>query len=208
MRRQIDRRSEGRDVAAVVGRRQLTRAIECQYTKARLLVPLVVLVHSPRVLPAPMPAVLCVHRDLLLPQYMRQARTDQKTGLVAPVYRSEALAAALRRAKLAGTSVGVRRQRSWSATAPVTRARWYSDRRRLHGATFKLDPGPAFRPAGCSAATSPGPLRLAAAHRVGGKIAVQSLDVTPIGTVYFQLPRWNRFRGRHLEHSSTSGWSM
>ncbi len=67
----------------------------------------VVLVHSPWVLPAPMLAVLCVHRDLLLPQYMRQARTDQKTGLAAAVYWSDALAAALRRAKLAGTSVGV-----------------------------------------------------------------------------------------------------
>ncbi|MGW5742060.1 diguanylate cyclase [Amycolatopsis sp. NPDC003861] len=67
----------------------------------------VVLVHSPWVLPAPMLAVLCVHRDLLLPQYMRQARTDQKTGLAAAVYWSDALTAALRRAKLAGTSVGV-----------------------------------------------------------------------------------------------------
>ncbi len=32
------------------------------------------------------------------------------------------------------------------------------DRRQLHGVTFTLDPGSAFRPAGCSAAPSPGPL--------------------------------------------------
>lgn len=35
-----------------------------------------------------------------------------------------------------------------------------------------------------------------------------SVLTPPTDTVYCQLPRWNRFRGRHLDHSSISGWLM
>nr|WP_237439574.1 GGDEF domain-containing protein [Amycolatopsis rubida] len=52
-------------------------------------------------------AVLCVHRDLLLPQYLRASRTDQKTGLATPVYWAGVVTAALDRAKLSQTGLGV-----------------------------------------------------------------------------------------------------
>ncbi|HKN52313.1 MAG TPA: GGDEF domain-containing protein [Amycolatopsis sp.] len=65
------------------------------------------LVHDPWVLPAPMIAILAVHLDLLLPQYMRAARTDQKTGLASPVYWTDVVSAELRRAELSQTDVGV-----------------------------------------------------------------------------------------------------
>lgn len=67
----------------------------------------VLLVHEPWALPAPMIAVLCVHRDLLLPQYLRASRTDQKTGLATPVYWADVVTAALDRAKLSETGLGV-----------------------------------------------------------------------------------------------------
>ncbi|WP_406635293.1 diguanylate cyclase [Amycolatopsis sp. WGS_07] len=67
----------------------------------------VLLVHEPWALPAPMIAVLCVHRDLLLPQYVRASRTDQKTGLATPVYWADVVTAALDRAKLSQTRLGV-----------------------------------------------------------------------------------------------------
>lgn len=67
----------------------------------------VLLVHVPWALPAPLIAVLCVHRDLLLPQYLRAARTDQKTGLVTSVYWADVVTAELDRANLAGTGAGV-----------------------------------------------------------------------------------------------------
>ncbi|SFO82554.1 GGDEF domain-containing protein [Amycolatopsis rubida] len=67
----------------------------------------VLLVHEPWALPAPMVAVLCVHRDLLLPQYLRASRTDQKTGLATPVYWAGVVTAALDRAKLSQTGLGV-----------------------------------------------------------------------------------------------------
>lgn len=56
---------------------------------------------------APLAAVLCVHRDLLLPQYERQARTDAKTGLATSTHWAGEVTAALRRAELTGTSVAV-----------------------------------------------------------------------------------------------------
>ncbi|MEC3977311.1 GGDEF domain-containing protein [Amycolatopsis sp. H20-H5] len=65
------------------------------------------LVTAPWVLPFSMIAVLCVHRDLLLPQFQRQARTDAKTGLATPVYWAEVVTAELRRARLTTGSVGV-----------------------------------------------------------------------------------------------------
>ncbi|GAA4540016.1 GGDEF domain-containing protein [Amycolatopsis samaneae] len=65
------------------------------------------LVTMPWALPAPMVAVLAVHRDLLLPQYLRAARTDAKTGLAAATFWTEVVNAELDRARLAGTSVGV-----------------------------------------------------------------------------------------------------
>jgi diguanylate cyclase (GGDEF)-like protein len=61
----------------------------------------------PWVLPVLAVTVLCVHRDLLLPQFQRAARTDAKTGLAAPTYWAEVVKAELLRAKSAGTSVGV-----------------------------------------------------------------------------------------------------
>ncbi|WP_116206148.1 GGDEF domain-containing protein [Amycolatopsis circi] len=67
----------------------------------------VLLVHEPWALPAPMIAVLCVHRDLLLPQYLRASRTDQKTGLATPAYWADVVTAALDRAKLSQTRLGV-----------------------------------------------------------------------------------------------------
>ncbi|WP_409186605.1 GGDEF domain-containing protein [Amycolatopsis sp. VS8301801F10] len=67
----------------------------------------VLLVREPWALPAPMIAVLCVHRDLLLPQYLRASRTDQKTGLAAPAYWADVVTAALDRAKLSQTRLGV-----------------------------------------------------------------------------------------------------
>jgi diguanylate cyclase (GGDEF)-like protein len=67
----------------------------------------VLLVHEPWALPAPMIAVLCVHRDLLLPQYLRAARTDQKTGLATSVYWADVVTAELDRANLSGTGAGV-----------------------------------------------------------------------------------------------------
>ncbi|ATY13485.1 GGDEF domain-containing protein [Amycolatopsis sp. AA4] len=67
----------------------------------------VLLVHEPWALPAPMIAVLCVHRDLLLPQYLRASRTDQKTGLATPVYWADVVTAALERARLSQTGLGV-----------------------------------------------------------------------------------------------------
>ncbi|MFD9892281.1 GGDEF domain-containing protein [Amycolatopsis sp. NPDC059027] len=65
------------------------------------------LVTVPWALPAPMVAVLAVHRDLLLPQYLRAARTDAKTGLAAPTFWTDVVNAELDRARLAGTTVGV-----------------------------------------------------------------------------------------------------
>jgi diguanylate cyclase (GGDEF)-like protein len=65
------------------------------------------LVHAPWVLPFPMIAILAVHLDLLLPQYMRAARTDQKTGLASPVYWTDVVSAELRRAELRRTNVGI-----------------------------------------------------------------------------------------------------
>ncbi|MGW7531107.1 diguanylate cyclase [Amycolatopsis sp. NPDC054798] len=67
----------------------------------------VLLVHEPWALPAPMIAVLCVHRDLLLPQYLRASRTDQKTGLATPVYWADVVTAAVERAQLSRTGIGV-----------------------------------------------------------------------------------------------------
>jgi diguanylate cyclase (GGDEF)-like protein len=61
----------------------------------------------PWVLPVLAVTVLCVHRDLLLPQFQRAARTDAKTGLAAPTYWADVVKAELLRAKSAGTSVGV-----------------------------------------------------------------------------------------------------
>jgi len=61
----------------------------------------------PWVLPVLAVTVLCIHRDLLLPQFQRAARTDAKTGLAAPTYWAEVVKAELLRAKSAGTSVGV-----------------------------------------------------------------------------------------------------
>ncbi|MFD8495818.1 diguanylate cyclase [Amycolatopsis sp. NPDC059657] len=55
----------------------------------------------------PMVAVICVHRDLLLPQYQRQARTDAKTGLATSVYWAEEVASLIRRAGITNTALSV-----------------------------------------------------------------------------------------------------
>ncbi|WP_221760886.1 diguanylate cyclase [Kibdelosporangium aridum] len=62
---------------------------------------------NPWVVPVLMVTVLALHRDLLLPQYQRQARTDDKTGLAAPTFWSQVVDAELRRAQLVGGNVGV-----------------------------------------------------------------------------------------------------
>ncbi|WP_202819017.1 GGDEF domain-containing protein [Actinosynnema sp. ALI-1.44] len=62
---------------------------------------------NPWVVPVLMVTVLALHRDLLLPQYQRQARTDDKTGLAAPTFWSQVVVAELSRAKLVGGNVGV-----------------------------------------------------------------------------------------------------
>ncbi|MFE0114484.1 diguanylate cyclase [Amycolatopsis sp. NPDC059019] len=67
----------------------------------------VLLVHEPWALPAPLIATIAVHRDLLLPQYERRARTDDKTGLATPVHWTAVVDAELRRAAITRTSVGV-----------------------------------------------------------------------------------------------------
>ena len=62
---------------------------------------------NPWVVPVLMVTVLALHRDLLLPQYQRQARTDDKTGLAAPTFWSQVVGAELNRARLVGSNVGV-----------------------------------------------------------------------------------------------------
>jgi diguanylate cyclase (GGDEF)-like protein len=62
---------------------------------------------NPWVVPVLMVTVLALHRDLLLPQYQRAARTDDKTGLAAPTFWSQIVTAELRRAELVGGNVGV-----------------------------------------------------------------------------------------------------
>jgi diguanylate cyclase (GGDEF)-like protein len=62
---------------------------------------------NPWVVPVLMVTVLALHRDLLLPQYQRAARTDDKTGLASPTFWSQVVDAELRRAQLVGGNVGV-----------------------------------------------------------------------------------------------------
>ncbi|MBP2320212.1 diguanylate cyclase (GGDEF)-like protein [Kibdelosporangium banguiense] len=62
---------------------------------------------NPWVVPVLMVTVLALHRDLLLPQYQRAARTDDKTGLAAPTFWSQVVGAELRRAQLVGGNVGI-----------------------------------------------------------------------------------------------------
>jgi diguanylate cyclase (GGDEF)-like protein len=62
---------------------------------------------NPWVVPVLMVTVLALHRDLLLPQFQRAARTDDKTGLAAPTFWADVVNAELRRAQLIGGNVGV-----------------------------------------------------------------------------------------------------
>jgi diguanylate cyclase (GGDEF)-like protein len=62
---------------------------------------------NPWVVPILMVTVLALHRDLLLPQFQRAARTDDKTGLAAPTFWASVVSAELRRAQLTAGNVGV-----------------------------------------------------------------------------------------------------
>jgi diguanylate cyclase (GGDEF)-like protein len=62
---------------------------------------------NPWVVPVLMVTVLALHRDLLLPQFQRAARTDDKTGLAAPTFWASVVSAELRRAQLTAGNVGV-----------------------------------------------------------------------------------------------------
>jgi diguanylate cyclase (GGDEF)-like protein len=54
-----------------------------------------------------MVTVLALHRDLLLPQYLRAAGTDVKTGLATPSYWASAVPAELARAETLRSTVGL-----------------------------------------------------------------------------------------------------
>ncbi|MET0133170.1 MAG: diguanylate cyclase, partial [Kibdelosporangium sp.] len=62
---------------------------------------------NPWVVPVLMVTVMALHRDLLLPQFQRAARTDDKTGLAAPTFWAGVVGGELRRAQLVGGNVGV-----------------------------------------------------------------------------------------------------
>lgn len=209
-------------MAAVVGRRQLTRAIECQYTKARLLVPLPLVIaltvisylhcwlrvygpavavrkiysastcdhgggsgalsagparpHAGRAVRASRPAAAPVHA----PSSHRSENRARRPRLpIRGLGRRAAPRQAGRHLSRCAAAAFLVSDRAGHPSEVVLRSTAAS-RRDVHAKS-----GIAFRPAGCSAATSPGPLRLAAAHRVGGKIAVQSLDVTQSGRFTF-----------------------
>jgi diguanylate cyclase (GGDEF)-like protein len=61
----------------------------------------------PWVVPVLMVTVLALHRDLLLPQYLRAAGTDVKTGLATPSYWASAVPAELARAETLRSTVGL-----------------------------------------------------------------------------------------------------
>jgi diguanylate cyclase (GGDEF)-like protein len=61
----------------------------------------------PWVVPILMVTVLCLHRDLLLPQFQRAAGTDSKTGLATSSYWANAVPAELARAESLRSTVGL-----------------------------------------------------------------------------------------------------
>ncbi|TDO30195.1 diguanylate cyclase (GGDEF)-like protein [Kribbella sp. VKM Ac-2527] len=61
----------------------------------------------PWVVPILMVTVLCLHRDLLLPQFQRAAGTDSKTGLATSSYWANAVPAELARAEALRSTVGL-----------------------------------------------------------------------------------------------------
>ena len=61
----------------------------------------------PWVVPILMVTVLCLHRDLLLPQFRRAAGTDSKTGLATSSYWANAVPAELARAASLRSTVGL-----------------------------------------------------------------------------------------------------
>ncbi|WP_052360512.1 GGDEF domain-containing protein [Kutzneria albida] len=65
------------------------------------------LISFPWVVPVVMLTIVALHREFLLPQFQRAARTDAKTGLASPTFWAQLVSAELTRARLTNSSVGL-----------------------------------------------------------------------------------------------------
>jgi diguanylate cyclase (GGDEF)-like protein len=65
------------------------------------------LASRPWVVPVVMLTIVALHREFLLPQFQRAARTDAKTGLASPTFWAQMVDAEITRARLTGSSVGL-----------------------------------------------------------------------------------------------------
>jgi len=61
----------------------------------------------PWAVPVVMLTIVALHREFLLPQFQRAARTDAKTGLASPTFWAQMVTAQITRARLTGASVGL-----------------------------------------------------------------------------------------------------